>query len=189
MAKHHHYGKEHNPPHRGFMTLLGTSMHMHHTGEYFFSLTFSFTFHLHIMLTGALYINHRYWYRYLPADENPHLFILHHSYIGLTLHNTCRIYFLIHQNVPNPLNYRLTNISRQHQMYVTVVQKISIPLEVLVSLFDSYNNLVPTKLLHFFLRTLLLTTILYYIKSEHLWYAYMCTCVNAALVFVRMECD
>ena len=37
------------------MTLLGTSTHMHHTGEDFFSLTFSFTFHLRIMLTGALY--------------------------------------------------------------------------------------------------------------------------------------
>ena len=125
------------------------------------------------MLTGALYINHRYWYRYLPADKNPHLFLLHHSHIGLTLHNTCRIYFLICWNVPDPFNYRLTSISRQHQMYVTVVQKFSVPLEVLVSLFDSCNNLVPTKSLHFFLRTLLLTTTLCYIKSEHLWYTYI----------------
>ena len=70
MAKHHHHGKEHNPPHRGFTTLLGMSMHMHHMGEDFFSLPFSFTFHLCIMLIEALYINHRYRYRYLPADEN-----------------------------------------------------------------------------------------------------------------------
>ena len=125
------------------------------------------------MLTGALYINHRYWYRYLPADKNPHLFILHHSCIGLTLHNTCRIYFLICRNVLDPWNYRLTSISRQHKMYVTVVQKVSVPLEVFVSLFDSCNDLVPTKLLCFFLRTLLLTTTLFYIKSKHLWYTYI----------------
>ena len=58
-------------------------------------------------------------------------------------------------------------------MYVTVIQKVSVPPEVFVSLFDSCNSLVPTKLLCFLLRTLLLTTILHYVKSEHLWYAYI----------------
>ena len=40
MAKHHHRGKEHNPMHRGLMTLLGMSMHIYHTGEDFSSLLF-----------------------------------------------------------------------------------------------------------------------------------------------------
>ena len=84
--KHHHRGKEHDPPHRRFTTLLGTSTHTYHTGEVFFSLTFSFTFHLHTMLTGALYTSYRYRHRYLPAEKNPHLLLLHHSHIGLTLH-------------------------------------------------------------------------------------------------------
>ena len=51
-------------------------------------------------------------------------------------------------------------------MYVAVVQKVSVPLEVLVSLFDSCKNLAPIKLLHFFLRTLLLPTILLCIKAN-----------------------
>ena len=34
----------------------------------------------------------------------------------------------------------------------------SVPSEALVSLFDSYKSLVPIKSLHFFLRTLLLST-------------------------------
>ena len=103
----------------------------------------------------------------------PYLFLLHHSCIGLTLQTACRIYFLIHWNIPDPLNYRLTSISRHHQMYVTVVQKISVPPEVLVGLFDSCKNLAHIKSLCFFLRTLLLPTILLCIKSEHLWYAYI----------------
>ena len=44
---------------------------------------------------------------------------------------------------------------------------------MLVSLFDSCNNLAPIELLHFFLRTLLPTTILLCIKSKHPWYAYI----------------
>ena len=52
-------------------------------------------------------------------------------------------------------------------MYVKIVQKVPVPPKVSVSLFDSYNNLIPTKSLHFFPRTLLLTTTLHYIKSEH----------------------
>ena len=103
----------------------------------------------------------------------PYLFLLHHSRIGLTLQTACRIYFLIHRNIPDPLNYRLTSISRHHHMYVKIIQKVPVPPEVSVSLFDSYNNLVPTKSFHFFPRTLLLTTTLRYIKSEQLWYAYI----------------
>ena len=125
------------------------------------------------MLIGALYINHRYQYRYLPVDENPHLFLLHHSHIGLTLHNTCWIYFLIHRNILDPLNYRLTSISRQHQMYVTVIQKVSVAPEELVGLFDSCKNLDHVESLCFFLRTLLLPTILFCIKSEHFWHTYI----------------
>ena len=59
MVKHPHCGKEHNPSHREFTTLLGMSMHIHHTGEDFFPLL-SFTFHLCVILTGTLYINYRY---------------------------------------------------------------------------------------------------------------------------------
>ena len=82
-------------------------------------------------------------------------------------------FILIHWNILDPLNYRLISISRHHQMYVTVIQKVSVPLEVLVSLFDSCKNLAPIESLHFSLRTLLLTTILHCIKSEHLWYTYI----------------
>ena len=43
MAKHHHHGKEHDPTHRGSMTLFRMSMHIYHMGEDFFSLL---VFHL-----------------------------------------------------------------------------------------------------------------------------------------------
>ena len=43
MAKCHHHGKDHDPTHRGFTTLLGMSMHIYHMGEVFFSLL---VFHL-----------------------------------------------------------------------------------------------------------------------------------------------
>ena len=92
MIKHHHHGRKHNPPYRRLMTLLGMSIHIYHTGEVFSSLTSSFTFHFSDMLTRALYTKYRYRYRYLP-EENPHLFLLHHSHIGLTLHNMQKIIF------------------------------------------------------------------------------------------------
>ena len=142
-------------------------------GRRFLFSSFSFILHLHVMLTRALYINHRYQYRYLPADKNPHLFLLYHSCIGLTLQTTCRISFLICWNIPDSLNNRLPSIGRHYQMYVTVIQKVSVPPEVLVSLFDGYKSLAPIELLRFFLRILLLTTILLCIKNEHLWYAYI----------------
>ena len=37
MAKHHRRRKENDPSHRIFTTLLGTSMHIYHTTEDFFS--------------------------------------------------------------------------------------------------------------------------------------------------------
>ena len=52
-------------------------------------------------------------------------------------------------------------------MYVTISQKVSAPPEALISLFDSCKSLVPIELLRFFLRTLLPSTILLYIKSEY----------------------
>ena len=58
-------------------------------------------------------------------------------------------------------------------MYAIVIQKVCVPPEVLVGLFDSCKNLDPIELLHFFPRTLLLPNILLYIKSKHLWYAYI----------------
>ena len=57
-------------------------------------------------------------------------------------------------------------------MYVTVIQKVSVPPEALVRLFDGCKSLVLIKSLHFFLRTLLLSAILLCIKSKHFWYAY-----------------
>ena len=59
------------PPYRRLTTLLGMSIHIYHTGEVFSSLTSSFTFHFHDMLTRALYNKHRHRYRYLPADRIP----------------------------------------------------------------------------------------------------------------------
>ena len=73
MIKHHHR-KEHDPPYRRLITLLGMSICIHHTGEVFSSLTSSFTFHFCDMLTRALYTKHRYRYRYLPADRIPIFF-------------------------------------------------------------------------------------------------------------------
>ena len=172
MIKHHHCRKEHDPPHRRLMTLLGTSMHTHHTGEVFSSLTFSFH------LSSPCYIARGFVYQLqvqiqIPASrQNPHLFLLHHSCIGLTLQNMQKSFF-IHRNIPDPLNYRPTSISRHHHMYTKIVQKVSVPPEVLVSLFDSYKSLVPMESLHFFLRTLLSSTVLLHIKSKHFRYAYI----------------
>ena len=80
---------------------------------------------------------------------------------------------LIHQNILDLPDYRLSSISRYYQMYVTVIQKTSISPEALVGLFDSCKSLVLIKLLHFFLRTLLVSAILLCIKSKHFWYTYI----------------
>ena len=49
MANCHHHGKDYDPTHRGFMTLLGMSMHIYHTGEDFsFLLVFHLSFPYHV---------------------------------------------------------------------------------------------------------------------------------------------
>ena len=49
MANCHHCGKDHDPTHRGFTTLLGTSMQLYHTGEDFsFLLVFHLSFLYHV---------------------------------------------------------------------------------------------------------------------------------------------
>ena len=54
------------------------------------------------MLTRALYNKCRYRYRYPPVEKNPHLFLLHHSHIGLTLSQFVETNFWS-MNIPNPL--------------------------------------------------------------------------------------
>ena len=61
-------------------------------------------FHLCNMLIRVLYNKHTQ-IQILTSKQNPHLFILHHSCIGLTLHNMQKL-LLLYQNVPNPPSYR-----------------------------------------------------------------------------------
>ena len=83
--KYHHHRNKHDPPYRRFTMLLGTSTHIHHTKGVSSSPASLFIFHFCDMLTRALYNKCRYRYRYLPVEKIPHLFLLHHSHIGLTL--------------------------------------------------------------------------------------------------------
>ena len=85
VIKHHHHRNEHDPPYRRPMMLLGMSTHIHHIRGVSSSPASLFIFHFCDMLTRALYNKCRYRYRYLPVEKNPHLFLLHHSCIGLTL--------------------------------------------------------------------------------------------------------
>ena len=85
VIKYHHHGNKHDPPYRRLTMLLGTSMHIHHTRGVSSSPASLFIFHFHDMLTRALYNKCRYRSRYLPVEKNSHLFLLHHSCIGLTL--------------------------------------------------------------------------------------------------------
>ena len=85
VIKYHHHRNEHDPPYRRLTMLLGISTHIHHTRGVSSSPASLFIFHFHDMSTRALYNKCRYRYRYLPVEKNPHLFLLHHSHIGLTL--------------------------------------------------------------------------------------------------------
>ena len=85
VIKYHHHRNEHNPPYRRLMMLLGTSTCIHRTRGVSSSPASLFIFHFCDMLTRALYNKCRYRYRYLPVEKNPHLFLLHHSHIGLIL--------------------------------------------------------------------------------------------------------
>ena len=86
VMKCHHCGKEHDPLYRRLMTLLRMSTRIHHTREVFSSLTSSFTFHFHDMLTGACITNINIDIDTCQQIESPS-FSLHHSCIGLILHN------------------------------------------------------------------------------------------------------
>ena len=59
-------------------------------------------FHFCDMLTRALYNKCRYRYRYTPVEKNPHLFLLHHSHIELTLSQSIQTH-LWSMTIPNPL--------------------------------------------------------------------------------------
>ena len=117
MVKHHHHGKEHDPPYRRLTTLLGTSIRIHHTGKVLSSLTSSFTLHFCDMSTRALYTNYRYRYRYSSAKKESPSFSftsqLHRAYPSQHVEIS-----LIHWNIPDPLSYRPTSIGRHHHMYI-----------------------------------------------------------------------
>ena len=103
VTKCHHRGNEHEPPHKRLTTLLGMSMRIHHTrGVSSSPVSLFSSFYFHDMLTRALYNKCRYRYRYSPVEKNPHLFLLHHSCIGLTLSQYVETIFWS-VKIPNPL--------------------------------------------------------------------------------------
>ena len=116
VIRHHHCRKEHDPPYRRLTMLLGTSTYIHHTGGVSSSPASFLNFHLHDMLTRALYNKNRYRYRYLPVDKIPIFSFYITAAWGLPF-TTCKNYFLICQNVPDPPSYKPTSISRHHYMY------------------------------------------------------------------------
>ena len=65
--------------------LRNEHVHTSYKGSFILPCISFFIFHFCDMLTRALYNKCRYRYRYLPVEKNPHLFLLHHSCIGLTL--------------------------------------------------------------------------------------------------------
>ena len=65
----HHHGNKHKPLYRRLMTPFGMGMCIYHTGEVSSSPASFLNFHLHNMLTRALYNKYRYRYRYLPVDK------------------------------------------------------------------------------------------------------------------------
>ena len=72
---------------------------------------------------SGYYIIYFQWY-YAYSWKCSNIGTVFWATVGLTLQTTCGIFFfLIHRNIPDPLNYRLPSISRHHQMYVTVSRK------------------------------------------------------------------
>ena len=76
--------------------------HVHTSHKGGFILPCLPSFHFRYMLTRALHNKCRYKYRYPPVEKNPHLFLLHHSRIGLTLSQFVETNFWSIK-IPNPL--------------------------------------------------------------------------------------